>query len=55
MGRLFFAAQVLQFLKLLTEVLFMQKLLFALLSGMLLLVLAVPAQCQVDTKWKIHD
>jgi hypothetical protein len=55
MGRLFFGAQVLQFLQLLTEVLFMQKLVFAFVSGMLLLVLAGPAQCQVDTKWKIHD
>jgi hypothetical protein len=33
----------------------MQKLLLALLSGMLLLVLAAPAQSQVDTRWKIHD
>jgi hypothetical protein len=47
--------QVLQFLKLLSEVIFMQKLLFAFGSGLLLLVLAAPAQSQVDTKWKIHD
>jgi len=33
----------------------MRKLLFALVSGMLLLVAAVPAWSQVDTKWKIHD
>jgi len=55
MGRLFPGGLVLQFLKLLTEVLFMRKLLFAFVSGMLLLVLAVPVQSQVDTKWKIHD
>jgi hypothetical protein len=46
---------VLQSLKLLTEVLFMQKLFFALLSSILLLALAAPAQSQVDTRWKIHD
>jgi hypothetical protein len=37
------------------EVQIMQKLLFALLSGTLLLAAAVPAQAQVDIKWKIHD
>ncbi|MGB8495235.1 MAG: DUF1080 domain-containing protein [Candidatus Acidiferrum sp.] len=38
-----------------TEVQFMQKLLFALLGGALLLASAASALAQVDTRWKIHD
>jgi hypothetical protein len=37
------------------EVQIMQKLLFALLSGTLLLAAAAPAWSKVDTNWKIHD